>query len=135
MNQRLCLLRPEQACNVNRDCASYFCKEEQCTRDDGHCQTNEDCLAPSVCGPTRLCLLPEGRLCSSNAHCLTGFCVNNVCQRNTDVRCPSTCPDFSLCILTQCFPLSVSTVNQEIQRRGAVPSPGRPPALQVPGKE
>lgn len=110
---RLCLLEPKEACGSDRDCASFFCREDgTCNRDDGRCDSNEECRAPSTCGPTKLCQLPNGEPCTTGAVCLSGFC-NKTCQA-AQFMCTSPCPIFSVCMNGACVPIANNRVNQDV---------------------
>jgi hypothetical protein len=75
----------DEACEVNEDCASEFCKDEVCV---DHCgsgkreadETDLDCGGVD-CGPCG-----DERNCEKAADCVSKICFNNECQ-------PATCSD------------------------------------------
>ncbi|MCP3141703.1 COG1470 family protein [Pyxidicoccus xibeiensis] len=112
---QLCLLRPKEACGSDRDCASFFCRPDgRCNRDDGRCDSDEECRAPSRCGPTRLCQLPDKEPCTTNEVCLSGFCDERCKPAPVPARCPAPCPAFSTCISGRCVIVRDHRINQDV---------------------
>jgi hypothetical protein len=115
LGSQLCLLRPGEECGSDRDCSSFFCTPEgRCNRDDGRCETSEQCRAPSRCGPTQLCQLPNGERCSGNEVCLSGFCSNTCQVAPVPPQCPSPCPPFSVCRAGVCVIIRDHRINQDV---------------------
>lgn len=115
LGNRLCMIKPEAACERDSDCSSFFCRpDNKCNRDDGRCDTNEECRSPSTCSPTKLCQLPNGAQCTRNETCLSGFC-STTCQAAPDrFLCPAGCPPFTACSFGRCIPVSGPTLNQDV---------------------
>ncbi|MBZ4419333.1 hypothetical protein [Myxococcus sp. RHSTA-1-4] len=115
LGSRLCLLRPGQECGSDRDCSSFFCTPEgRCNRDDGRCETNEQCRSPSQCGPTKLCQLPNGERCTGNEVCLSGFCSNTCQVAPVASSCPAPCPLYSVCRSGVCVIIRDHRINESV---------------------
>ncbi|AEI64838.1 hypothetical protein [Corallococcus macrosporus] len=110
-----CLLAPEEACENDRDCASFFCNaERKCSRDDGRCDSNAGCPPPSQCGATKLCQLPDGQPCIRHEACLSGYC-DETCQVSPEsFQCQSPCPAYTACVSGQCIPVDGKLLNQNV---------------------
>ncbi|HZI10301.1 MAG TPA: hypothetical protein VE153_07875 [Myxococcus sp.] len=112
---RLCLLEPKQECGSDRDCSSFFCRPDgRCNRDDGRCESNEECRAPSQCGPTRLCQLPNAQPCTTNEVCLSGFCANTCQPAPVTLQCPGPCPAFTTCVRGRCVVVRDHRINEDV---------------------
>jgi hypothetical protein len=84
-----CTWQPGHPCRGNADCSSRWCSAGTCTRDDGKCTSQSDCLSPYRCfTDSKLCLLPDGQTCISNAECRSYFCSKQRCVASP---CASTC--------------------------------------------
>jgi hypothetical protein len=123
LGTRTCLLAPEQSCTGDGQCSSLFCKDGKCTRDDGKCESNNDCRPPSQCHTNKVCLLPDGEQCTTNAVCISGFCSGGKCQQ-APVPCVPACRLGQFCVNGQCqFLQFTPRVNEEIIRRGIITDP------------
>ncbi|XXF77097.1 hypothetical protein P2318_29190 [Myxococcaceae bacterium GXIMD 01537] len=117
VNDRFCLLVPNETCERDLDCASLFCKSGKCGRDDGRCDTNDDCKDPSQCAPSKVCLLPNGQACPTSTVCLSGFCSGGTCQpAPPTAQCSFGCPAGSICSNGGCvfIPRTGFGVNQQL---------------------
>ncbi|MFP2929004.1 hypothetical protein ACLESO_28155 [Pyxidicoccus sp. 3LG] len=115
LGNRLCMLEPGQPCERDSDCSSFWCgSQNKCNRDDGRCDSNEDCRKPSTCGPSKLCQLADGQQCTRNESCLSGFCAGTCQQPPIRFACPAGCPPFSACSQGRCIPVSGQTINQDV---------------------
>ncbi len=101
LGTRTCLLQPGEACTGDGQCTSLFCKDGQCMRDDGKCDSNDECRAPSQCHTNKLCLLPNGESCTENGVCISGFCQGGKCQQ-APTACTPPCGPFFSCINGRC---------------------------------
>jgi hypothetical protein len=112
---RLCLLKPKEQCGSDRDCASFFCRPDgTCNRDDGRCDSNAECRAPSQCGPTKLCQLPNTQPCTTNEVCLSGFCAGTCQPAPVTFQCPSVCPAFTTCVRGRCVTVRDHRINEDV---------------------
>jgi hypothetical protein len=115
LGNRICLLKPDAACERDSDCASFFCRpDNKCNRDDGRCDTNAECRSPSTCSPTKLCQLPDGQQCTRHETCLSGFCSGTCQPAPAGSLCPAGCPPFSACTFGRCIPVAGQTINQDV---------------------
>jgi len=114
VNERFCLLVPAEKCERDLDCSSLYCKQGTCTRDDGKCETNDDCKAPSQCTPNKLCLLPDGAACTQGIVCMSGFCPAGTCAPAPSGPCTILCPPGTTCVGNQCIRLPDRSVNQQL---------------------
>lgn len=128
LGTQTCLAAPGEACTGDGQCTSLYCKDSKCMRDDGKCDTNDECRAPSQCHTNKLCLLPNGQDCTSNGVCISGLCQGGKCQQ-APTACPILCPRFSSCINGRCVRFDrLPRVNEELQRvpnRGVILIPRR----------
>jgi hypothetical protein len=121
LGTRTCLLPPGDACTGDGQCTSLYCKNSQCMRDDGKCDTNDECRPPSQCHTNKLCLLANGQQCTSNGVCISGFCSPSGTCQQAPTPCPVLCPRFSSCVGGRCVRFELlPKVNEEMLRR-----PGR----------
>lgn len=75
-----CVWQPGHSCGNSADCSSRWCNHNVCSRDDGGCQTQDDCPPPYQCVlAKKRCQKPLGQPCAGNAECDSGTCKNNVC--------------------------------------------------------
>ena len=123
LGTRTCLLAPGQSCTGDGQCSSLFCKDGKCSRDDGKCDTNNDCRSPSLCHTNKVCLLPDGQQCTANEVCTSGFCSGGTCQPAV-TPCQPACRPGQFCVEGRCRSLVFTPrVNEEIIRRGIMPDP------------
>jgi hypothetical protein len=127
LGARTCLLQPGEVCTGDGQCTSLFCKDGQCTRDDGRCDSNDECRPPSQCH-NKLCLLPNGQPCTEDGVCISGSCQGGTC-RPARSTCTPPCAPFLSCINGRCVLLPKQPrVNEDILRginRGVIRSPGQ----------
>jgi len=129
LGTKTCLAAPGEACTGDGQCTSLYCKDGKCMRDDGKCDSNDECRKPSQCHTNKLCLLPDGQDCASNGVCISGFCQSGKCQQ-APTACPVLCPRFSSCVAGKCVRVDfLPKVNEEVLR-----APNRGVIL-VPRKE
>lgn len=103
---KACLLKPQEACLQDRDCTSAWCRDKKCSRDDGKCDTPDECRAPVfACGGGKLCLKTNDQLCGVNLECQSGFCQAGRCKA-APVPCTILCRAGTVCISNKCFPIS-----------------------------
>jgi hypothetical protein len=112
--ERFCLLTPQEKCERDLDCSSLYCKSGTCTRDDGKCDANEDCKAPSQCTPNKVCLLPDGAPCTQGPVCMSGFCSGSTCAPAPVRPCPAFCPPGMRCVGGQCVGILDLNINQQL---------------------
>jgi hypothetical protein len=124
---RICLKAPDEACSGDGQCTSLYCKDGQCTRDDGKCENANDCRPPSVCSNNKLCLLPNGQACTEDGVCISGSCQGGKCQ-SVVVTCSPPCPRFSSCLRGRCIQIDLlPRVNEQILKdRGILLRPKTP---------
>jgi hypothetical protein len=123
LGAKTCLLGPGAACTGDGQCTSLFCQSGKCSRDDGKCDNNDECRAPSQCHTNKVCLLPDGQACTDGAVCISGFCSGGTCQP-APVPCVPACTGGLFCVRGQCVPIRVfPRVNEEIMRRGILIDP------------
>lgn len=113
-SERFCLLIPAESCERDLDCASLYCREGTCTRDDGRCENDDDCKAPSRCASTKVCLLPNGSPCTQGALCQTGFCAGGICTVPPSGACSVLCPVGTTCLGNQCISTPRLGVNEQL---------------------
>lgn len=110
---RSCLLKPEQACTGDIQCASAFCRDDgTCARDDGKCtpQTaQQDCRPGAFTCAGGKCLLVDGQPCLDHAECATDFCSGT----RTCTPCSVQCPFPLRCHRNQCVPRTF-TINPKV---------------------
>lgn len=115
LDTQVCLLEPEQPCEQDSECASFFCNAERlCNRDDGRCGSDAECHNPAQCGATKLCQLPDGQPCMQHEACLSGYC-EKTCQVSPEsFQCASPCPAYSACVSGKCIPADGEVLNQNL---------------------
>ncbi|XXF77096.1 hypothetical protein P2318_29185 [Myxococcaceae bacterium GXIMD 01537] len=101
LGPRSCLLVSGQACDGNVQCTSVYCREGQCTRDDGKCESDAECKSPFRCQPNKLCMLPDLATCTSSALCASGFCSGQ-CRPPSAPCTPACRGDFNTCLGGRC---------------------------------
>ncbi|WP_426754848.1 hypothetical protein [Myxococcus sp. Y35] len=115
LGSQVCLLEPEQPCEQDRDCASFFCNaERRCSRDDGRCDSDAECKPPSQCGATKLCQLPDGQPCTRHESCLSGYCAETCQVSPESFQCESPCPAYSACVSGKCVPADGKLISQDL---------------------
>jgi hypothetical protein len=93
-------------------------------RDDGKCDSNDECRAPSQCHTNKLCLIPNGESCTENGVCISGFCQGGKCQQ-APTACTPPCGPFFSCVNGRCQRFDrLPKVNEDILRgRGVILRP------------
>lgn len=97
-----CLLKPEQKCTTDLQCASAYCRRDDhlCARDDGQCTAQtaaKDCRPGTFECVGNHCLLSTGQKCQDHPDCATDFCQGGVCT-----ACTAVCTGWLRCHRNQC---------------------------------
>ncbi|HEY8208850.1 MAG TPA: hypothetical protein VIG99_15275 [Myxococcaceae bacterium] len=97
-----CLLKPEEKCTGDIQCASAYCHRDDhlCSRDDGKCTAAtaaKDCRPGTFTCVGDTCLLVVGQKCANPSECQTGVCFGGACQ-----PCQAVCFPPSFCQGNQC---------------------------------
>jgi hypothetical protein len=106
-----CLLRPNQPCQRDIDCSSFWCvgdKDKQvCSRDDGKCKDSSECRPPAFTCASGLCRSVDGQECNEDKDCASGFC-ENTCKPAP--KCVPPCAPLHLCVRGQCKPIVIGPI-------------------------
>ncbi len=103
---KACLLKPEVACAQDLECSSFWCRDQKCARDDGHCDAPTDCRPPVFACASHICLKTNGQTCGASQECQSGSCNSGTCGPQVKV-CTMLCVAGSVCVNGECVKIAV----------------------------